>query len=121
MRDSPFVGTVADNLPPVELPYDTGVGHMLVGDEGAAVFVAFHERTEVPPHRHGAQWGVVIRGEMILDLDGEHIRVGPGEWYDIPAGVPHGAVVEAGTALIDVFADPDRFRAAKLDSQPRVI
>ena len=112
MSESPFVGTIADNLPQAQLPYDSGTGHLLVGEQGAAVFVSFHERTEVAPHRHGAQWGVVVRGEMTLDLDGEQIRIGPGEWYDIPAGVPHGATVEAGTALIDVFADADRFRAA---------
>jgi quercetin dioxygenase-like cupin family protein len=108
--DSPFLGTIAERLPELELPYDTGVGYGLAGERGAAVFVYFHERTEVPPHQHDAQWGVIVQGEMALAIDGEINVVRAGDWYDIPANVPHGGVVEPGTAIIDFFAQADRFR-----------
>lgn len=107
---SPFAGTIAGHLPQLDLPYDTGVGYGLSGESGAAVFVYFHARTPVAPHAHGAQWGVILQGEMALEVDGETRRVGPGDWYDIPPGAVHGGVVEAGTALIDYFAEPGRFK-----------
>jgi quercetin dioxygenase-like cupin family protein len=115
MSPSPLTETLVGRLPSVDLPYDTGVGHVLVGEEAAAVFVHFHERTEVGRHSHGAQWGVVISGVMLLELDGVTTRLGPGDWYDIRAGVGHGAVVEPGTVLIDLFDEPDRFPVARRD------
>jgi quercetin dioxygenase-like cupin family protein len=109
MSRSPFTETLVGRLPAVELPYDTGAGHVLVGKEAAAVFVSFHERTEVGQHSHGRQWGAVLSGSMLLELGGTKTRLGPGDWYDIPPGVEHGAVVEPGTVLIDLFDEPDRF------------
>lgn len=109
MDPSPLDATLLSRLPAVELPYDTGAGHVLVGKEAAAVFVHFTDRTEVPQHSHGAQWGAVVRGSMLLELGGTKTLLGPGDWYDIPPGVEHGAVVEPGTVLIDVFDEPDRF------------
>jgi quercetin dioxygenase-like cupin family protein len=108
--ESPFLGTIARQLPQLELPYETGVGYGLAAADGAAVFVYFHERTDVPPHEHDAQWGVIVQGEMALRTGDETRVVRAGDWYDIPAGVPHGGVVEAGTAIIDFFAEPGRFR-----------
>jgi quercetin dioxygenase-like cupin family protein len=112
MSPSPLTTTLVGRLPGVELPYDTGAGHVLVGKEAAAVFVHFHERTEVGRHSHGAQWGAVLTGAMLLDVDGVKTQLGPGDWYDIEPGVEHGAVVEAGTILIDLFDEPDRFPVA---------
>jgi quercetin dioxygenase-like cupin family protein len=112
MDRSLMTGTLLGRLPGVELPYDTGAGHVLVGKQAAAVFVHFSERTEVAQHSHGAQWGAVLSGSMLLELGGVRTQLGPGDWYDIPAGVEHGAVVEAGTVLIDLFDEPDRFPLA---------
>jgi quercetin dioxygenase-like cupin family protein len=109
---SPFSALV-EQLPKVALPYDTAEAFALGGADGAAVFIYFHEQTEVGSHRHGAQWGVVLQGQLKLEIGGVERIVGPGEAYDIPAGVTHGAVVEAGTALIDLFAEADRFELAR--------
>jgi quercetin dioxygenase-like cupin family protein len=51
----------------------------------------------------------VLAGEVALTIAGETRRYGPGESYDIPAGVVHGVSIAAGTVAIDVFAEADRY------------
>ena len=46
---------------------------------------------------------------MHLTVDGEAGTYGPGDTYDIPAGAEHSARLEAGTSVIDVFQEPDRY------------
>jgi quercetin dioxygenase-like cupin family protein len=82
---------------------------MISGPDGQAVFFRAGERVEVPPHSHGAQWGTVVTGLLHLTIDGEGGTYEPGETYDIPIGAEHSAILEAGTCVIDVFADPDRY------------
>ncbi len=64
---------------------------------------------EVPPHSHGAQWGIVVTGRLHLSIDGNDAAYEPGETYDIGSGEEHSARLEAGTCVIDVFQDPDRY------------
>jgi len=64
----------------------------------------------VPPHSHGAQWGMVIEGEMRLTAGEETRDLKKGDSYVIPAGVVHSAVFLTRVYAVDVFADPDRYR-----------
>ena len=82
---------------------------MISGSDGQAVFFRAAERIEVPPHAHDAQWGTVVTGSLHLTIDGEQADYAPGDTYDIPAGAEHSAILEAGTCVIDVFKDPDRY------------
>jgi len=82
---------------------------MISGPDGQAVFFRAAERFEVPPHAHGAQWGVVVTGRLDLTIGGEQAIYEPGQTYDIPGGAQHSAILEAGTCVIDVFKDPDRY------------
>ncbi len=81
-----------DGLPEVDTPF--------TGLEG---------RLRSSPHAHGAQWGIVVTGCLHLTVEGEAETYEPGETYDIPAGAEHTARLEAGTCVIDVFKDPDRY------------
>lgn len=104
----PFARWIGE-LPEVDTPFTGLEGRMISGPHGQAVFFRAAERLEVPPHAHGAQWGVVVSGTLHLSVDGEAATYEPGETYDIPAGAEHSAVLEAGCAVIDVFQDPDRY------------
>ena len=64
---------------------------------------------DLPPHAHGAQWGTVIAGEIELTIGQETAIRGPGDSYSIPAGVTHSARIKAGTRVIDVFEEADRY------------
>jgi quercetin dioxygenase-like cupin family protein len=97
------------NLPQVDTPFEGLEGRMISGPDGQAVFFQAAERVEVPPHAHGAQWGTVVTGLLHLTIDDEPASYEKGETYDIPAGAAHSAILEAGTCVIDVFEDPDRY------------
>ena len=81
----------------------------------AEILTMFYEAAadlEVAEHAHGAQWGVVINGEMDLDIGGIRGTYRSGDTYFVPAGVPHTAWLKAGYVGIDVFADADRYGSA---------
>jgi quercetin dioxygenase-like cupin family protein len=104
----PYADWIQD-LPQVDTPFEGLDGRMISGPDGQAVFFRAAERFEVPPHSHGAQWGIVVTGRLHLEIEGEPATYEPGETYDIPAGAEHTAILEAGTCVIDVFQDPDRY------------
>ena len=105
---NPYAGWI-QALPQVDTPFEGLDGRMIAGPHGQTVFFRAAERFEVPPHAHGAQWGIVVTGTLHLTIDGEAGTYGPGETYDIPAGAEHSAILEAETCIIDVFQDPDRY------------
>jgi quercetin dioxygenase-like cupin family protein len=96
-------------LPQVDTPFTGLEGWLLSSPEGQTVFFRAEEDLEVPSHSHGAQWGIVVTGTLHLTIDGDSKEYEPGETYDIPAGAEHAARLEAGSCVIDVFQDPDRY------------
>ena len=103
----PFAGWIAD-LPEVDTPFTGLEGHMISGPHGQAVFFRAEREFEVPPHSHGAQWGIVVSGRLHMTIAGNSGTYEPGDTYDIGAGEEHSARLEAGTCVIDVFQDPHR-------------
>ena len=51
----------------------------------------------------------MVEGEIELTIGDETKRYGPGDSYSIPAGVEHGGKIKAGSRVIDVFEEPDRY------------
>ena len=100
-----------DTFPALQLPFpDDVVSTQAIRSEaGLVVFFTFHCDLTLPMHAHGAQWGSVIEGEITFTI-GDDTRVyRPGDSYSIPAGVQHGAVIKAGTRVLDEFQEPDRY------------
>ena len=106
----PFPAWIGD-LPEVDAPFEGLEGRLLAGPNGQTVFFVATKDLDVPPHSHGAQYGVVVAGRVELEVGGEGRTLGPGDSYEIAAGQEHAARVEAGTALVEVFQEPDRYRA----------
>ncbi len=99
-----------ENLPEVNTPFTGLEGRLIAGPHGQTVFFRADEELEVPPHAHeGGQWGVVVTGRMRLTVDGEEEVYEPGGTYNVPSNARHSALLEAGTAVIDVFEDPNRY------------
>ena len=97
-------------LPEADVPFHGVDVRLLRGPTGSAIFLEAKEDMTVPEHRHGAQWGIVVEGELNLTIGPETRVRRKGDEYHIPAGVPHAAVLKKGTRVIDVFDDPDRYR-----------
>jgi quercetin dioxygenase-like cupin family protein len=100
-----------DAMPALDLPFPDSVvtTSAVRSDAGLVAFFRIHQDVSLPAHSHGPQWGTVVAGEVALTIDGETRRYGPGESYDIPAGVVHAVAIKAGTIAIDVFAEADRY------------
>jgi quercetin dioxygenase-like cupin family protein len=98
----------ADFLPPRirELPeYDGPFDAYRLAAAGADVlFATYPAGTVIDPHRHDTDnVGVIIRGELVLSLDGAESRYGPGDWYHVLPGVTHAAHFDHDTAEIEFW------------------
>ncbi|MFC2165447.1 cupin domain-containing protein [Acidobacteriota bacterium] len=100
-------------LPEVDLPPQLkGIrAWLLQSDKTQAVFFDIGPGTEVPLHCHCAQWGMVIEGEMNLTIGDKTHTYKKGDWYYIPEGVDHGAKFDSRVYVLDVFDDPERYKA----------
>ncbi len=98
-------------LPPLDVPFPEDVvrTHAVRSDDALVVYFRVFKELAVPEHSHGAQWGHMFHGEMALTVGGETRICRPGDSWDIPAGAPHAARIAAGSLLMDVFEEPDRY------------
>jgi quercetin dioxygenase-like cupin family protein len=103
----PFI----EAFPSIDVPFPDDVVRTSVvrSDDGLVVFFTFLKDMTLPMHAHGAQWGTVIEGEIEFTIGGETRTYRPGDSYSIPAGVEHGAMIKAGSRVIDVFEEADRY------------
>jgi quercetin dioxygenase-like cupin family protein len=99
------------SLPEADIPFKGVKGWLSQGPDHQVVFFEIEAIGEVAPHAHGAQWGIVFRGEMDLTIGGITKIYQRGDSYFIPAGVEHSAVFRQKTWLIDFFADRERYKA----------
>ncbi|NDR54881.1 cupin domain-containing protein [Aliiruegeria sabulilitoris] len=98
-------------LPSLDVPFPADVveSRAMRTEDALLVFFIFHKEFELPAHSHKAQWGTVLQGEIILTIGDETRHYGPGDSYDIPSGVEHSGQIHAGSIVIDVFEEPDRY------------
>jgi len=98
-------------LPGLDIPFPADVVQArAVGSlEGLVVFFTFLQDMDLPAHAHGAQWGTVIAGEIELTIGEDTAIHRPGDSYTIPAGMIHSARIKAGTRVIDVFEEAQRY------------
>jgi cupin 2 domain-containing protein len=63
------------------------------------------------PHEYlqdSDEWVVVVAGAAVLDVGGERLELGPGDWAFLPAGVRHTVVETAeATSWVAVHLQPD--------------
>lgn len=99
-------------LPALEVPFpeDAVSTNAVRSDNGLVLYFTVHKDLDVPEHSHGPQWGSLFHGTIELTVNGETRICKPGDCWDIPAGAPHSAKLKAGSRLMDVFAEPDRYR-----------
>ncbi|MCI5077846.1 cupin domain-containing protein [Oricola sp.] len=91
------------------MPQDAVSTHAIRSEQGLMVIFSAHKDIAVPPHSHKGQWGTVLEGELELTIGGQTRVYKPGESYDIPSGVEHSARLSAGSKVIDIFEEPDRY------------
>lgn len=100
-------------LPQADLPVESITGYLLQGENRQLVFFEMQAGTKLPMHSHGAQWGIVIEGEMELTIGDSTNSYRAGDSYFIPAQVMHGATFLKDTRALDIFEDADRYTTKK--------
>jgi quercetin dioxygenase-like cupin family protein len=86
-------------------PFDA---YRLAADGCDVLLATYPAGTVIDPHSHETHnVGVITRGELVLTIDGKAERFGPGDWYEVPAGVTHAARFEADSAEIEFWFVPD--------------
>ena len=98
-------------LPRIDVPIEGIRGWLSQAEDHQVVFFDIEPIGEIPPQHHGAQWGIVVEGEMELTIGDDTRKYGPGDSYSIPAGVVHSARILSRLRAIDVFQDKDRYSA----------
>lgn len=101
------------NLPEADIPFEGVEGWISQSDNHQIVFLEIEAIGKVAEHKHGAQWGIVVDGEMDLTIDGITKKYKNGDHYFIPHGVLHAATFHKKTFAIDFFADKERYKAKK--------
>ena len=101
------------SLPKVEIPVAGVTGYCLQNEEKQVVFFVFDEGVSFPDHSHCQQRGLIISGEMVLDINGETNLYQEGDTYHVPEGVRHRANFSQRTVLVDMSDVPDRYNLAR--------
>ena len=96
-------------LPEANIPFEGIKGWLSQGADQQLVFFEIDAVGEVPSHSHGAQWGIVVEGEMDLTIGGETKTYKKGDSYTIPKGIVHSARFTKKTWVIDFFEEKDRY------------
>lgn len=113
MANSPFPQLIA-KLPQADIAFKGVKGWLSQAKDHQLVFMDIAPIGEVAPHAHGAQWGIVVDGEMELTIGGKTHVFRKGDSYFIPKGAVHSARFTTRTFVIDFFADRNRYKPKKV-------
>ena len=102
-----------NNLPDLDIDNPLVRGKLLQAEDKQIVFFELEAGGAVPPHSHGAQWGIVVEGELEFTIGGETRVLGKGDAYFIPDGIEHSVKVRAPSKAVDFFDEPARHRAKR--------
>ncbi|MEN7343556.1 MAG: cupin domain-containing protein [Pseudomonadota bacterium] len=97
-------GNYPDRLKQLPL-YDGRFDAYKLSAQGADVlFASYPAGTRIPTHTHDTDnYGVITRGELVLDMNGKTQRFGVGDWYHVPANTAHAASFDVDTDEIELW------------------
>jgi mannose-6-phosphate isomerase-like protein (cupin superfamily) len=103
-----MAGNYPDRIRALELFDGHFDAYKLKSDCCDVLFANYPVGTSISPHTHDTDnYGVIIRGELILTMNSEVTRYGVGDWYHIPAHVEHAADFEVETDEIEIWFKQD--------------
>ncbi|MCG3260223.1 MAG: cupin domain-containing protein [Candidatus Heimdallarchaeota archaeon] len=98
-------------LPEADIPIQGLTAYLSQDKNHQIVFMHFNQDVEVPAHSHGAQWGIVLEGQITLTIVDNEQKYTKGDRFYILEGETHSAKIHAGYSSMEFFADNDRYKA----------
>lgn len=103
-----FMGTLKQKEATLETIGDRRTRYVTHTDSLMMVVIDFNDGPTSepdPPHDHPhEQISYVVAGELIVFIDGEPTRLGPGDMFTVPPNVPHGVqLLSSHVRLVDTF------------------
>lgn len=111
---------IIKELPEADIPIGGVRAYISQADSHQILFMEFENDIEIPDHSHGAQWGIVVTGEIELTVDGKKKSYKKGDCYFMPGGTIHSAKIKAGYSDLTFFAEAGRYKKKKV-SKPQGI
>ncbi|MFW9910955.1 MAG: cupin domain-containing protein [Candidatus Thorarchaeota archaeon] len=102
---------IIKKLPKVKHSMEGVEGWLAQGKDFQIAFFKIQPMAKIPPHSHGAQFGMVIEGEMVLTIGDDTQAYRKGDTYNIPEGVTHHADCKSVVLAMDFFDQADRYEA----------
>ncbi len=100
---------IITNLPKAGIKIPGIQGWIAQGIDFQIVFLEIEPVGKIPPHSHGAQFGIVLEGEMSLTIGDETKKYRKGDTYFIPSGTVHQAEFNSFFRAMDFFEDAKRY------------
>jgi len=96
-----------ETLAPQDL-FDGYRARIYHGDEITFAVVEIEPNASLPAHHHhNEQVGLIVRGALTFNIDGEQRTVRPGEGWVIPADAMHDATAgPEGAVVVETWAPP---------------
>jgi len=68
------------------------------------LFASYPSGTVIEAHHHETDnFGVIVKGELALTMDGETKKYSVGDWYHVPANMDHAAKFDVDTSEIEFW------------------
>lgn len=99
-----------ERLPQADVNFPGAEARLISGARGQVAFWRFEEGGSVPAHRHGAQIGIVLSGQVVLTVEGATKTWNAGEVFSIHENEEHSATVAPGTCVVEVYREANRHR-----------
>ena len=100
---------IITKLPQADIPIEDLKAFLFQGNNQQILFMEFDNDTEVAEHSHEAQWGVVLDGEIELNINNKKHLFRKGDTYYIPKDVVHSAKIKKGYKDVTLFDQKDRY------------
>lgn len=99
-----MAGQYPDRIKSLELYDGRFDAYKLKAEKSDVLFASYPAGTSIPAHSHDTDnHGVITRGELMLTMNGETMRIGVGQWYHVPANVEHSASFEVDTDEVELW------------------
>lgn len=98
------------DLPKADIPIDGLKAYLAQGEHFQILYMKFDKDVIIDEHAHESQWGVILEGQIDLNIDNKELVFRKGDRYFIPKGVKHSAKIYKGYADITYFNQKDRYK-----------